>query len=144
MVPGYHHILTFRYVYKRSFQHLQAYRILYFQQYNIIFILNRALRFECMLPNAVIGYHNIQGSMNRHGTRVPPYYNLPIDIKKLSPTPPGTLHFILPTKQHHFVLNLATFESVIPNPVLGYHIIQGSIHNHGTRFSPHSNLTMDR
>ena len=25
-----------------------------------------------------------------------------------------------------------------------YHIIQGSIHNHGTRFSPHSNLTMGR
>ena len=33
---------------------------------------------------------------------------------------------------------------MISNPVLGYYIIQGSIHNHGTRFSPHSNLTMDR
>ena len=42
MAPGYHNILTFRYVYKRSLQHLQANHVLYFQQYNIIFMLNWA------------------------------------------------------------------------------------------------------
>ena len=38
------------------------------------------LRFECMLPSPFIGYHNVQDSMNIHETRVPPHYNLPIDI----------------------------------------------------------------
>ena len=55
MVPGYHHILTFRCVYKRSFQYLQAYHMLYFQQYNIIFMLNRAMHFNVCSPMLLSG-----------------------------------------------------------------------------------------
>ena len=36
--------------------------------------------YESTLQTLVIGYHNIQGLMNRNETRVPPHYNLPIDI----------------------------------------------------------------
>ena len=97
-----------------------------------------------MLPNAVIGYHNVQGSINRHKARVPPHSHLLIDVYKLFPTPPGTLHFVLPTEQHQFVLNLATFLVCDPKSCSWVPYYPRLNTQPWHQVSPHSNLTMDR
>ena len=73
-----------------------------------LFSCSIELILEGMLPYAVIGYHNVQGSKNNH---VISYWSgsyLPIGILKEFVTPPRLPYVILPTIQHLFMLNLAT------------------------------------
>ena len=85
---------------------LYSAHMLYWSHYNII-SCRIWLPVECMLPNPVLWCHNVQGSIQNHGTRLPPHYNLPIGIYKEFPTPPGPPYIVFPTVQHHFHTKLS-------------------------------------
>ena len=92
---------------EKVLQHLVRFHILSKQQYNIISCC-ALLLFETTLQNLVCGYHIIQGSVNNHVTSCSFHSYLPIGIYKEFATPPQRPNVVLPTIQHHFMLNLAT------------------------------------
>ena len=79
-----------------------------------------------MIPNRILVYHIIQGSMSNHGTRFSPHCNLTMGRDKVLQ---HLLRSHILSKQWYYIISccgLLLFETTLHNLVCGYHNVQGS------------------